>query len=247
MKQTYTVIIGSRQAVGPLCRLLGQTFPEIAIAAMAETVPDAVAAIRTLRPKLVFMDVTLKDGTGFEVLAQLPDRDAEVIFLTGSGDFAMEAYRHHAVGYLLLPLEEALVIRTVRRCLDRMGSLPDDQVNALLQQFLQTSVQTEAIGVPTVEGIEFLNSGNILYAEAKGNYTGIRLNDGATVVTSKRLCEIEERLPAYRFIRVHHSFIVNTHYIKKYYKGRGGYLLLQNEVSIPVSVRRKDEFLKRFE
>lgn len=228
-----------------LKQLLMERFPQLKVVAIAESVPDALQAIQEHRPDIVFLDVEIKMGNGFDVLAQVPDRSFEVVFTTAYNAFAVEAFRHHAVDYLLKPLNAAYVAEATERCLQRLKEHKSskEQVGKLLQQVQQPIAQKSKLSIHTMDGIEFIEVQDIVYGEANGNYTDLWLKTGSKVTTSRRLKEMEESLPGDLFFRVHHSYIVNLQYVRKYHKGRGGYLVLHNGNSLPVSSARKDDFL----
>lgn len=230
-----------------LHHFLSDHFPAITIAAVADNVPEAVAAITAHAPDLVFLDVDIKMGTGFDVLAALPAIKPEIIFTTAFNQFAIDAFQYHAVDYLLKPLDDKRTLKAVQHCISRVQEKNSNQhLTQLLQHLHQPAQQKQRISIYTVEGIEFIDPDEILLAEAKGNYTELKLRSGNKITTSKKLKEIEQQLPTPLFFRVHHSYIIHTHYVKKYFKGRGGYVILSDETTVPVSAARKDDFLKHF-
>lgn len=230
-----------------LKRLLEKELPDIQLAGIADNVPDATEMIRNYAPDLVFMDIDIKMGTGFDVLSALPGIKSEIIFTTAFNQFAIDAFRYHAVDYLLKPLEDQRVLEAVSHCRMRIEQKnSSQQIAQLLQHFQQPVLHKQRIGIHTIDGIEFVDVDDILFAEAKGNYTELKLKAGTKIIASKKLKEMEQHLTDPVFFRIHHSYIVNSRYIKRYYKGRGGYVILTDETSLPVSSARKDDFLKRF-
>ncbi|XZF14236.1 LytR/AlgR family response regulator transcription factor [Chitinophagaceae bacterium MMS25-I14] len=230
-----------------LIEILEYNFPDIEILAIADNVPEAVEEIIRLRPDIIFMDVNIKKGTGFDVLARLPEITAEIIFTTAFNQFAIDAFRYHAVDYLLKPLIDKQVIEAVKLCRSRIEQQTrNQQIISLLRELKQPGMPQPKIGIPTADGINFFEFNDIVFAEAKGSYTELRLKNGTKITTSKKLKEIEESLTQPVFFRIHNSYVVNIGYIKKYLKGRGGYVVLTDDTSLPVSSTRKDEFLKQF-
>ncbi|XZF14937.1 LytR/AlgR family response regulator transcription factor [Chitinophagaceae bacterium MMS25-I14] len=226
---------------------LNRHFPQVIIAAVPDNVPDAVSAINLHRPDIVFMDIDIKMGSGFDVLAALPEIKSEIIFTTAFNQFAIDAFKYHAVDYLLKPLQDTQVADAVRHSISRIEQKNSSQQVVQLLQFLQQpALQKQRISIHTMDGIEFLDVDDILFAEAKGNYTELKLRAGTKLVTSKKLKEVEQQLVAAGFFRIHHSYVVNTRYIRKYYKGRGGSVQLIDETVLPVAVTRRDEFLRSF-
>jgi two-component system, LytTR family, response regulator len=223
--------------------ILQQHFPQLNIAGVADNVPDAIALIQDKKPDLIFLDVEIKLGSGFDVLDGIPDPSFEVIFTTAFQSFALEAFRVHAVDYLLKPLQADLVVSATQRSVARiLSGSGHEMVRQLVRQLQQPAAGNKLV-LHTMEGLEFTDMEDIMYAAAKGNYTLLYLNSGAKITISKKLKDIEEALPVKAFFRVHHSYVVNRSYISKYHKGRGGYLVLKEGSSLPVSSSRKDGLL----
>ncbi|HTN17960.1 MAG TPA: LytTR family DNA-binding domain-containing protein [Chitinophagaceae bacterium] len=229
-----------------LKHFLQQHFPAFNIIAVTDNVPDAISALEKMNPDILFLDVDIKMGTGFDVLAAVPGIETEIIFTTAFNQFAINAFEYHAVDYLLKPLEDNRLMEAIDHCRNRVKQKKDSkQIENLLQQWQQpVEASRKRISVTINGGVEFIETGDILCAIAKGNYTEIKLKDGSKKLVSKKLKDIEEHLPSISFLRIHNSYIVNISSIKKYYNGRGGYVELQDETSLPVSSARKDELLK---
>lgn len=228
-----------------LKRLLGAHFPELRIVAVEDTVGPAIGAINHERPDLVFMDVEIRQGTGFEVLDGLDGATFGLIFTTAFNQFAIDAFQHHAIDYLLKPLDDDRVIGAVRRSIAQQESQrSQERIHHLLEYLQKTALPR--LPVSTIHGFEFIDIESILYVEASGNYCKIKLKSGNSITTTRKIKEITGQLSEPLFIRVHHSYLVHTRYIKRYQKGRGGYVELDDGTAIPVSPQRKDDFLKHF-
>lgn len=227
-----------------LVSILQQHFPGLTIAACCNNVPDAVTAIEKWTPGIVYLDVEIKQGTGFDVLRQVGQVNFDVIFTTAFNSFALEAFRFHAVDYLLKPLQEKLVAEATHKCLERAEHQASaSRITELLARMQQLVISPKRLPIPGPDGIEFVDTADLLYAEANGNYTDLWMKGGQKITLSRKLKLMEEALPASRFYRIHHSYIVNIDYVKKYYRGRNGYVVLLNDVSLPVSSSRKDSFM----
>jgi two-component system LytT family response regulator len=227
-------------------QILLDNFVDIEIVDIIDNVPDSIKRLEELKPDLVFLDVEIKMGSGFDILASIKERSFEVIFTTAFNTFAVDAFRYSAVDYLLKPLQVNLVIEAVNKVKNRiLNTHSPDLIDQLLLRLQSSSPQKNRLIIYTTEGMEFVEIPTIMFAEAKGNYTDIWLSNGTKITASKKLKEIEESLPAQSFFRVHHSYIVNLNFIKKYHKGRSGHLFLLNGKDIPVAESRKDDFLER--
>lgn len=230
-----------------LKRVLQDNFPEINIVAVSDNVPDAITLINKYAPDIIFIDIRIKFGTGFDVLAALPEITSEIVFTTAYDQFAIDAFRFHAIDYLLKPIDEKHVVETTRLCKVRIEEkMTGKQIINLLKQLKQPEDQKKKVAIHTLEGIDFIEADDILFAEARGNYTELHLKNKVKITTSKKLKEFEAMLSEPQFLRIHHSYIVNTKCVKKYVKGRGGYVILANDMSLPVSSARKEYFLKLF-
>jgi len=226
--------------------LLQQQFPQMDIVAIADNVPDAVAAIGLHGPDIVFLDVEIKLGSGFDVLAQTKEYSFEVVFTTAFSNFAIEAFRYHALDYLVKPLNDEAVIETTKRCIEKRKAMNGSRQVTELLSYLQQHAATQKtkLSIPTIDGIEFVDVADVVYGEAKGNYTDLCLKNGSRIMASRKLKAMEAFLPLQSFFRIHHSYIVNLQYVTRYHKGRGGYLVLQSGMALPVSSARKDAFLQ---
>lgn len=229
-----------------LKNILEAQFPETDIVAITDNVPEAVQLIKRYTPGLVFLDVEIKLGSGFDVLEQVKEQCFDVVFTTAYNTFAVEAFRYHAMDYLLKPLNAIYIIEAVKRSQQKAKqgfNTEKSQIASLLQQLQSSAHQKPKLPIPTLEGFDFVEVSDIMYAEAKGNYTDLWMKDIYKITTSRKIGELMDTLPGNLFFRIHHSYIVNMQYIHKYHRGRGGYLVLQNSQSLPVSATKKEEFL----
>ncbi len=227
-----------------LQRLLAKYCANIEVLAVAATVEAAVEAIKRLNPTLVFLDVELPDGTGFNVLEHFTDKAFSVIFITAYEHYAIKAIKASAIDYLLKPVDIDDLVAAVNKV---SGENPDllKRRETLLQNHHSTSL-LQKIAVPTTEGLLFINQQDIILCTAEGNYTSLKLANNEKILVSKPLAHFEELLDSGQFCRTHQSHLVNINYIKKYVRGRGGYLVLNDGSTVEVSVRMKSEFLERF-
>jgi two-component system, LytTR family, response regulator len=190
----------------------------------------------------------MPNGNAFDLLNKLMPVHFEIIFITAFESYSLKAFKYSALDYLLKPVSiedlEAAVQKAKHQSNNRNINL---QVKSLLQNINVAAGGLQKIAVHTLEGMEFIKIEDIMRLEAKGSYTEFYLNDKTMIIGSKSIKEYEDILSEDIFIRVHNSHIVNLNYIKKYHKGRGGYIILEDGKNIEVATRRKHDFLSRFE
>lgn len=224
-----------------------KNYPQFTIAAITDSVPHSIELITNIQPDIVFIDIEIKMGSGFDVLAGLSDIQFEIIFTTAFNQFAIEAFKFHAIDYLLKPIEEKQLLHSINHCIKRLEEKNSAQQISNLLEYLRHPVQPKkCLNVSNTGGVEFIDLQDILYVSAKGSYTQLSLKNKTTIVISKSIKEIEKSLMNSTFYRIHNSYIINSNYLSKYHKGRGGDVVLIDGTSLPVSVNRKEEFLKHF-
>lgn len=227
--------------------MLEQTCPFVEIIAAESDARKAVSVLETLRPRLVFLDVEMPHLNGFDILKKLESLEFEVIFVTAYSQYAIEAFEHHAAGYITKPINAQKLTAAVQAAIKR---IEEKTLNKTLFDLLD---QNNRFGLPnkiplsTSHGLIFVKLTDIIYCESSGNYTHFFLQNGKKNIVSRQLGEYEKLLPEASFIRIHDKYIINLAYIKEYKKGSGGEVLLENGRELPVSSRRKEDFLARFE
>ncbi|MEO5942887.1 MAG: LytTR family DNA-binding domain-containing protein [Ferruginibacter sp.] len=212
----------------------------------ASTIVEALVLIEKIKPQLIFLDIELKDGNAFDLLDLIKTFDFYVIFITAYSDFAVKAFRHNAIDYLLKPIEIDNLKEAVQRASDRINNENINDINSETIKFIKENIGIKKIGIPVQDGLVFINTDDIVHCEAKGNYSVITFIDKTTIVTAKNLKDLETFLPGSFFLRVHHSWIVNIRYLKKYYRGKNSYMEMDDGSTVSVSIRKKGDFLDNF-
>lgn len=227
--------------------LLKTYCPQVEIAGMYSSAEAAIAAIRQLRPDVVFLDIEMPRMNGFMMLEEFDQVHFDVVFCTAYDQFALKAFRYSALNYLLKPVDPVDLQTTVHR-IEKLKFTPSREQFELLLQHLQRPAKPGAlrIALTTGDGLLFVNTQDIIFCEADSNYTKVHLSDGKKVLVSKVLKELDEALNGPDFCRVHSSYLVNIHHIKKLVRGEGGYLIMNNESHVPLSRSRRQEFLELF-
>jgi two-component system, LytTR family, response regulator len=216
---------------------------DISVVALCRTVREALDAIKTYRPDIVFLDIQMQNETGFDLLAEIDQVDFEVIFVTAYSEFAIKAIKFSAIDYLLKPIDIDELKAAVRKVKEKRTGKTGGRLKILQDNLLGSDASK--IALPSAEGLVFIMVNEIFYCEASSNYTIFYTSENKQYVVSKTLGEYEDLLLSHNFFRIHHSYLVNLNMIKKYIKGDGGYVILNNNVSLTVSKRKRSDFLSR--
>ncbi len=222
--------------------------PEVMLLDEASSVEDAVLKITSLRPDLVFMDIVLQTGTGFDVLQRVSHLDFHLIFTTAFEHYAIKAIKFSSIDYLLKPIDREELSSAVQRALQlKDGENRQKIFENLLSNLNSPHPDLQRISLSTAEGVEFIPIKEISYCEANGAYTQFVLKDGRKLLVSKNLKEYENILQHRSFMRVHNSFLINLDEVKKFVRSEGGYILMRNDKQVSISPSKREEFLKRMD
>ncbi len=243
MEKIRTVLVDDeKNSLVILQKLLEKHVPEVEVVDTAQTVEQAVETIEKTRPDLVFLDINLPDGDGFEVLEKIDYRDFGVIFVTAYDQYAIKAFEFAALHYILKPVEPVQLIEAVNRYKETREEEITKKIMALSSNIKQ---QPTKLILPTSSGLHIIDLDDIIRCESSNNYTTFYLTSGKKIVVSKSIQTYEKLLKDSHFCRIHNKHIVNLKFIKKYVRGRGGYVVLSNGEQIDVSEGRKKNFLEK--
>jgi two-component system LytT family response regulator len=222
--------------------LLEKYCPNVEIIGTAQSVDEAVETINQQQPELVFLDIALPDGQGFEVLERIDHKQFEVIFTTAYDQYALTAFEFSALDYILKPINVEKLQQSVARYEEIKGERDYSGRVSVLKDRLKNI--NERIILSSMDGFEVYKIADIIRCEANGSYTTFYIKGGIKVVTSKTLNNFEKLLSDQPFARVHSKHLVNLEYIKKYISGRGGYVVFEDGSQVDVSERKKKEFIR---
>jgi len=234
------IIDDESKARNALKNLIEKHCGNIKVIAEAGCVKEGIEVIEEFSPDIVFLDVQMPDGTGFDLLEQIGEIDFKIIFASAFDRFAIQAFKFSAIDYLLKPVEPEMLLEACSRLKD------DDrisEINRKLEVLLNNRNNFEKIALPTLDGINFVNIKDIIRCESDNNYTNIYLNDGKKHIVSKTLKDFDEMLTPFNFFRIHKSHLINLNYLQKYNKGEGGYVIMEDGSELEVSRRRKEDFI----
>ncbi len=230
-----------------LKKMLATHCPQVQVLATESNAAKGLVLIRELQPQLLLLDIEMPHINGFEMLKQLEPVNFEVVFVTAYSHYAIEAFEHHAIGYLTKPINTEKLIAVVQAASERVEQKSFSKNLFTLIESSAKPAPVQKIPLSTTNGLVFVKIADIMYCESSGNYTSFYLNDGKKIMVSRQLGEYEKLLPETEFTRVHDKYIINLSYIKEYLKGSGGDVVLENGKELPVASRRKEDFLSRFE
>ena len=239
-----TIIVEDEQTSREILKsYLNKYCPTVEVIGEAENIDEALVLIRNNKLDLVFLDVEMPYGSGFDLLEKLGNTDFEVVFVTAYNQYAIDALNKHASYYLLKPISIDELIKAV----DYVTEIRTKE-NALQNSVLVPKINPidQKITIPTQKGFEVLQLEDILYCKADDNYTELYLINNQKKLVSKTLKYFEEMLADNGFARIHKSYLVNVAYITAYKKGKGGTVELSNGKELSVSASKKSALLSYF-
>lgn len=244
-----TIIVDDEKDVRFLLRkMLEEHFAAIIdIVGEAEDIASASALIDREAPQLVFLDIRIRNKTGFELLEQHPDSDFEVIFITAYDQYAVRAFEFSAIGYLMKPIKLDELRKAIKRYTTGLNRLREDtgkRMKVLVDNYNNNG--SKRICLASMEGFDVLELDKVVRLESDNNYTDFITSDGKKYTTSKTIKEYEDILGEFGFYRVHQRHIVNLREVKSYLRGDGGTITLNDGTELPLARLRKQGFLNRF-
>ena len=237
------IVEDEKQAIKALERDIIENCPDVEVAGSASTVYSAIELINKVQPEIVFLDIQLKDGTGFNVLEAIGNYEFKVIFTTAYSEYALQAIRISALDYLLKPIDSEHLVQAVNKAKKTDLSGMKAQIESLLENQSNNPLQKK-IALPTSKGISLFEFSEIVRIQSDGNYSAIYLSKGRKIIVAKTLREFEELLKNQGFIRIHHSHLINLNHLESYISKDGGYVVLNTKESLPVSKRKKVDLLR---
>lgn len=229
------IIVDDEPKMGELLHeILNDLYPNIIVDNPYNNWKDAIKGVHNTQPDIIFMDISMPEKSGFDILNLLPESDAEIIFVTAHSEFAIEAFEHAAAGYILKPVNEKKLVDTVNRVLKKIDKK---------QSYEQTSLTTK-IGIPDNDSIVYHNLSDIYYLETVNRYTKVVTKD-SEIVSSYSLGTYKKILQNTDFLLVHRSFMVNLNHVVRL--DTNNFIVLSNGKEIPISKNSKTEFLNKLQ
>lgn len=242
------VVVDDEQPVREtLVKMLDVYCPDVLVVGQASGVVSGKEVINQQHPDIVFLDIQLNDGTGFDLIYNLPAIHFKIIFVTAYDKYALQAFRCSAVDYLLKPVNPELLVEAVTRAGQLIKEHYSLQMKALEQNLRSENNQHKKVIVKTTENIHLLDVKNIISCESESSYTTIYTANGEKIMVAKTLRDYEEMLADCGFYRVHKSWLINIWQIRRFERQDGGSIVMSNNLKIPVASRKRDELLQLLE
>ncbi|MBO5809775.1 MAG: response regulator transcription factor [Bacteroidales bacterium] len=224
--------------------LLAQYCPDVMICAEADDITSGQEMIEAFRPDLVFLDIEMPGGSGFKLLNNIKDVDFEVVFITAYEQFAIKAIRHDALDYLLKPVDPKELVAAVEKVKDaKYKKTLKRQYDTLLKNIDPEQLVVKKISISTSDKIHLIEVDDIIRCESDNYYTIIYFKDGTSLLVSKTLKEMEQKLEEYDFVRTHKSHLVNMRCIMNFIKDEM-MVVMTDGVKVPVSKRKKEKIVE---
>lgn len=209
----------------------------------ATSVATGLQLIREHKPELVFLDVMMADGTGFDLLKQLPAIDFKLVIVSGHHEFALQAFRFSAIDYLVKPVDKDELRTTLSRIQSSIAH-PWQQMMDVLKQSIQPAHESERkMVLKDMNAVYVVSISSIVRCEASDNYTTFYLTDQPPIIVSKPLKEYEELLTPFKFFRAHQSHLINLNQLQQFNKREGGSIKMKDGSEVPVSTRKREALL----
>ncbi|XZF16685.1 LytR/AlgR family response regulator transcription factor [Chitinophagaceae bacterium MMS25-I14] len=233
---TCIIIDDEPKAIDLLKHRLALLFPDLKVTGVFTEWEKGWEAIKNARIDILFLDVSMPQKSGLDFLKLFPKIAFQVIFITAHADFALDAIKYSAAGYVLKPIDDYELSFAVNKALERVQPQAAETSR-------ESSSAINKIGVPNQKGIDYLNTDNILYFESVNKYTKVVTKE-YSVVSSYNLGEFKKLLDNHRFIQVHRSYIINMMRIRRYEVS--GNVIMEDDMEIPISRNFRNEFMDAF-
>jgi two-component system LytT family response regulator len=244
-RKLRTIIVDDEQdAVNFINSIIEEYCPSLEVIGKAFNVTEGVSCIEQNKPDLVFLDVEMPNGTGFDLLSNFPEHGFEVVFITAFNHYAIKAIKFSAVDYILKPININEFIEAVNRVTKKITekNFQGGESLKILMENLRSS-HPSRLAIPTADGMEYLNPKDIIRIEADRSYSWFYITGNRKILVSRHLKEFQDLLSDRYFFRSHNSHLINLKYVRKYVRREGGFIEMFDGSQIPVSRNRKDLFL----
>lgn len=239
------VIVDDEASVrNSISAILSSEYPAVEVAATAASVEEGIKLIRKHRPDILFLDVEMPDGTGFDLLKKISSISFKVIFITAHQQYALDAIKVSALDFVLKPFNSDDICNAVDKAMQLINTEEEQLKLKTLLSNLENRKVMKRIVLPTAESLHIVEIKDIIRAEADSNYTRFLLSDSNRIMVSRTIKEFDSLLSGSGMVRVHQSHLVNIAWVNRFVKRDGGYLLLKDKTKIPVSQNLKKKVIQ---
>jgi two-component system LytT family response regulator len=229
-----------------LKQLLALYAPNIQVVAEADMVETALLALEKWQPDVVFLDIMLIGGNGFEVLEQYQQLHGkptfQTVFITAFEEYAIKAFRFSALDYLLKPIDPDELKQVIEK-INQKNSTDTKKIEVLLEHIYNKNEPNKRLALSTSLGIHWVEISKIMYCESQNNYVTFYMEDKQKIIVSKSLKEYEDLLTSSGFERIHQTYLINLHYLKTFNRNES-MVELQHHIHLPVAVRKKERLVE---
>ena len=223
--------------------LLQKHVIEVKVLGEAGGVVDGLDLLSSINPDVLFLDVEMKDGTGFDLISRYGKPDFQIIFVTGHDKYAIKAFKYSAIDYLLKPVDPT----ELKKALEKVIRKTAFEQEKLITNFLDNNekqIQDRNIVLKDADSVYLVAIKEIIRCQSDNNYTTFFLEDGRKLMVSRTLKEYERLFDDQHFFRVHQSHLINLDFFSRYEKRDGGIVFMKDDSKIPVASRKKDALLE---
>jgi two-component system, LytTR family, response regulator len=234
------------QAIEVLKSDLATYCPNVQVIGTANSIVNAAKMLRQNAPDLIFLDILLGDGTGFDLLEIFPNLTSKIIFVTASDEFAIRAFRIAAIDYLLKPIDPNQLIEAVKKTEIQVEGARES-LHLLKETIKKPDTLPTRISLTSADKISVVNIEEIIRCESDGNNTWFIMDNGEKIFVSRTMKQFEQILENHAFMRVQQSHLIHLKYLQEFIKKEGGYIKMKNGDMIPISSRKRQEIMDYFE
>lgn len=236
------VIIDDEEDARKNLELILSEFSEnVDVIGEAGSAMEGVKLIKSMNPDLIFLDIEMPNGNGFDLLDCIDTDNLAIIFVTAYNEHAIKAFQYSAVDYLLKPIDIGLLKKSIDKIESSLFNpgYTKSQLNAMSGIYQNDQ---KKIAIPTLEGFDFIHIDQLIRVEADRSYAKLYLIGGEKIVVSRSLRDFENVLPKHCFFRPHKSHLININHIRKYIKANGGKIEMEDGFYVDISRSKKEKF-----
>lgn len=207
-------------------------------------VKDGVTVLKREPIDILFLDIQLQDGTGFDLLEKVGAVNCKIVFVTAYDDFALRAFEFYAFAYLVKPFKQSALMDVMSRIIEEKENLPQENLSMVSSAYKKK--QLDKIIIPELDGFQVVQTNDILFLKSDNNYSEFFLSEGQQILSSRTLKEYERLLTPSGFFRIHRSYLINISKVKGYSSVDGNFVKMGNTIEIPIGRRKLAQFRKLF-